>query len=130
MPLIEALLALTVVVAVAELFAVLLSLGDETVAVLLSVVAIAGAVTTIVIVALVFGARVAMLQLVELVPVQVQPVAVRETNVVPAGMVSVTTTLAAATVVDGFVTVIVYVSVPLTLTGSGLSVFVIERSAT
>ena len=86
--------------------------------------------TTIVIVAIELAARLAMLQLVVLVPEQVQPDAVLETNVVPAGIVSVTTTLVAAMVVDGFVTVIVYVSVPPIDTGSGLSVFVIERSAT
>src|SRR5687767_15295446 len=45
-------------------------------------------------------------------------------------MVSETLTSVAATVDELFVTLIVYVSVPLTTTGSGESVFVIDRSAT
>jgi hypothetical protein len=130
MPLMTALLALTVVVAVAELFAVLLSLGEVTVAVLDSDVGLPGAVTTRSKLAEAPAARAARVQVTGDDALQVQPVPLAETNVVPAGIVSETLTVVAATVAELFVTVIVYVSVPLMATGSGLSVFVIERSAT
>jgi hypothetical protein len=97
----------TDVKAVAVLFPAVLSLGDVTVAVFERVCAALGAVTTIVIVALVFAASVAMLQLVVVVPEHVHPVAVLETKVVLAGIVSVTTTFAAGIVAELFVTVIV-----------------------
>ena len=97
----------TVVVAVAELFAALLSLGDETVAVLLIVPAVDGAVTTIVKLALVFFTRVARVQVTVVVPEHAHPVPLAETNVVPAGSVSTTLTEVASMVVDGFVTAIV-----------------------
>ena len=97
----------TDVKAVTVLFPAVLSLGDVTVAVFERVCAALGAVTTIVIVALVFAASVAMLQLVVVVPEHVHPVAVLETKVVLAGIVSVTTTFAAGIVAELFVTVIV-----------------------
>lgn len=63
------------------------------------------------------------------VPTQPVPwLGVAEVNVTPAGNVSVTVT-AAALAGPLFVTVIEYVRVPLTDTGSGESVFVIDRSA-
>src|SRR5205823_2271766 len=58
----------------------------------------------------------------------VQPVPVAETNVVPAGRVSVTVTVAAS-LGPAFATSTVYVSVPPAATGSGASVTAIERSA-
>jgi hypothetical protein len=95
-----------------------------------SVVGVDGAVTTIVIVELAPAASEDKVQLVAEVPLQVHPLAVRDWNVVPAGIVSVRVRFAAGTPAELFVTVIVYVNVPPVVTGSGLSVFVIDRSAT
>src|SRR4051794_17081760 len=97
----------TAVDAVAVLFARVLSLGDVTVAVFDSVCGVPGAVTTMEIAALVFAARVAMLQLVVVVPVHVQPGAVLDTNTVLAGIVSVTTTFTAGIVAESLVAVTV-----------------------
>jgi hypothetical protein len=63
----------------------MLSLGDDTVAVLDKVVAAAGAVTTIVIVAVPRAASEAIVQVVVVVPLQVQPAAVRLTKVARRG---------------------------------------------
>jgi hypothetical protein len=99
--------AVTVVGSVSELFAVLLSVADETVAVLLIVPAVAGAVTMIVIVAVVFFASVVRVQETAIVPVQVQPAPVADCRDVPVGIVSETVTFAASIIVEGFVTVMV-----------------------
>jgi hypothetical protein len=106
-PLITALLALTVVVAVAELFPATLSLGDVTVAVLLRVVADPGAVTTRSKLAELLAARDGRVHVTGDDALQVQPVPLAETNVVPAGIVSETLRDVAATVAELFVTVIV-----------------------
>src|SRR5688572_29723205 len=97
----------TVVVAVAELFAALLSLGDVTVAVFVSVAGTAGAVTTIVKISIALAAIEARVQVTVSVPVQAQPAPLAETNVVPTGIVSETLTAVAATVAELFVTLIV-----------------------
>jgi hypothetical protein len=88
-----------------------------------------GAVTVIVIDADAPGASVARVHVTVVVPEQLQPVPVAETRLVPAGSGSETLTEFAVTVDELFVTVTVYVRVPFVWTGSGESVFVIERSA-
>jgi hypothetical protein len=96
----------TVVVAVALLFAGVLSLGEDRVAVLLSVVAVPGALTTIVNVAVVPAASVARVHVTVGLPEQLQPVPVDEMNVVPAGSGS-DTLMELASIVELFVTPIV-----------------------
>ena len=97
----------TVVVAVAELFPVMLSLGDVTVAVFVKVVGIGGAVTTIAKLAEAAAASEARVQVTVVVPAHSQPLPLAETNVVPTGSVSETLREVAATVAELFVTLIV-----------------------
>lgn len=74
--------------------------------------------------------RLALLQLTPPVTgLHVQPVPLAPINEVPAGNVSVTTTLVAE-LGPALDTVTVYVSIPFAITGSGKADFVIERSAT
>ena len=81
----------TVVLAVAELLAALLSLGEVTVAVLLIVPAVDGAVTTIVMGgAAEFPVIDGRVHVTVVVPEQAQPVPLAEPKVVPTGIVSVT----------------------------------------
>jgi hypothetical protein len=104
---IDALFALTVVACVAELFAVLLSFGDVTVAVFDKVVAVAGAVTTRLNDAEAPAASAGRVHVTGEDALHVQPVPLAETKVVPAGMVSATLRLVAGTAEELFVTVIV-----------------------
>ena len=98
----------TVVLAVALLFAVLVSFGELTVAVFEMVCAVEGAVTTIVIAgAVVLGAMDGRVQVTVVVPAQIQPVPVDETKVVPAGSGSDTLTEVAVIVDELLVTLIV-----------------------
>lgn len=97
----------TVVVAVAELFPVMLSLGDVTVAVFVNVPGVGGAVTTIVKAAAAPAAMDPRVHVTVSVPLQVHPDPLAETNVVPSGMVSVTLTDVAATVAELLLTVMV-----------------------
>src|SRR5438105_2603525 len=120
----------TVVVAVSELLPVTLSLGEETVAVFVIVPVVLGAFTTRSKLADAPAARDARVHVTVDVPEQLQPVPLAETNVVPLGIVSDTVTDVAGTALELLVTVMVYVTFPLIATGSGESVFVIERSAT
>ena len=95
----------TTVVSVSELLPGVLSFGDETVAVLDRVCSVAGAVTLIVITgALEFAAIEAVVQVIVVVPEQVQPVPEAE-PVMPPGSGSETLTEVAATVVELFETV-------------------------
>lgn len=106
-------------------------MGDDTVALLVIDPGDAGAVTTIVIVGAGPGGRLPPVLLQVTVPdtlLHVQFVPVALTNVVPAGSVSTTLT-ADASLGPALLTLIVYVSVPPVATGSGESVFVIDRSA-
>ena len=81
----------TVVLAVAELFAALLSLGELTVAVLLIVPAVDGAVTTIVMDGAVeFPVIEGRVHVTVVVPEQAQPGPLAEPKIVTAGIVSVT----------------------------------------
>ena len=81
----------TVVVAVAVLLPGVLSLGELTVAVLLMVPAVGGAVTTIVMGgAAEFPVIDGRVHVTVAVPEQAQPVPLAETKVVPAGIVSAT----------------------------------------
>jgi hypothetical protein len=122
----------TVVAAVAVLFAGVLSLGEDTVAEFVIDPGVLGAVTTIVMFGAAPGARLPPVRLQVTVPdtlLQVQfERAVALTKVVPAGIVSTTLT-ADASSGPAFDTPMVYVNVPLMNTGSGESVFVIDRSA-
>jgi hypothetical protein len=106
LPLMTALSVLTVVVAVAELLPATLSLGEVTVAVLVRVVGVAGAVTTMSKLAELAAASDGRVQVTGDAALHVQPVPLAETKVVPTGIVSETLTLFAPTV-DGFVTVMV-----------------------
>ena len=93
------------VVSVSELLPGVLSLGEDTVAVLDRVWAVAGAVTLIVITgALEFAAIEARVQVIVVVPEQVQPIPEAE-PVMPPGSGSETLTDVAATVVELFETV-------------------------
>ena len=106
------------------------ALDADTLAVSLSVVGAAGAVTTIEIAGAAPVASVGSVHVT--VPpacVHVQPVPVALTNVVPVGIVSVTVSWVAV-IAEVLVTVAVYVSVAPVATGSGESVSAIERSAT
>ena len=122
----------TVVLAVAVSLAGLGSgVADETVALLVSVPAWPGAVTTMVITGAVDPAvSVGRVQVTETLPalLHVQPAPMAETNVTPAGSVSATDRLAAS---DGpvLVTVSWYDTLPAATTVAG-PVLVIERSAT
>jgi hypothetical protein len=120
----------TVVVCVAELLPAMLSLGEVTVAVFESVPVVPGALTTMSKLADAPAASDALVHVTVDVPEQLHPVPVAETNVVPLGIESLTLTDVAGTELELLVTVTVYVTFPLTATGSGESVFVIERSAT
>ena len=122
--------AVTVVVAVAELLPVMLSLGEITDAVFERVAAVPGALTTMSKLAEVPAASDGRVHVTVDVPEQVHPVPLAETKVVATGIVSVTLSDVAATVLELFVTLIVYVRFAFVWTGSGESVFVIERSAT
>jgi hypothetical protein len=118
----------TVVVAVALLFAVLGSeVVELTVAVFESGAAAVG-VTTIVTVAEAPEASVPRLHVTVAVPEQEPTDGVADTKVTPAGSVSLTLTAAAA-LGPALAAVSVYVRFVPTVTGSGESVFVIERSA-
>jgi hypothetical protein len=119
--------------AVAELLLETGSVGadaGEICAVLVSVEAVTGAVTVIVIVSVAPTARTPMLQLTVALPVQVTPAgtAEDETKVVLAGMVSVSVALVVATA-PKFVTWIVYTSAPETNTGVGAAEIETARSA-
>src|SRR3954451_3488956 len=103
LPLMTTFVALTVVVAVAELLPTTLSLGDVTVAVFVRVVAAAGAVTTMSKLAELAAASEGRVHVTGDAALHVQAVPAAETKVVPAGIVSETLTLFAVTV-DGFVT--------------------------
>ena len=95
----------TVVASVSELLPGVLSLGEDTVAVLDKTCSVAGAVTLIVITgALEFAAIEAVVQVIVVVPEQVQPVPEAE-PVMPPGSGSETLTKVAATVVELFETV-------------------------
>src|SRR5438067_6570978 len=94
----------TVVVAVAELLVVMLSLGEETVAVLLIVPVVPGAFTTRSKLADAPAARDVRVHVTVDVPEQLHPVPLAETNVVPVGIVSDTETDVAGTVFELFVT--------------------------
>jgi hypothetical protein len=65
---------------------------------------VVGAVTVIVIGAVVFGASVERVHVTVVVPLQLQPVPLAETNVVPAGSVSETLSELAVIVVELFLT--------------------------
>jgi hypothetical protein len=99
--------AATVVVAVALLFPVVVSLGDDTVAVLVRVCGVLGAVTVIVIAAVAPAASVARVHVTVAVPEQLQPVPFAETNVVVGGRVSETLTEFASVTALLFVTLTV-----------------------
>src|SRR5882762_4827851 len=120
--------ALTVVTCVAELS---LRFGSSsfaaTLAVLLMPPVCVGVTTSVTVAELPF-ARDPSAQLIVLVPVQLLWLGVTETNVSPAGSVSLTLTPVAA-LGPLFVTVIVYVRLPPTMTGSGESALVMLRSA-
>ena len=95
----------TEVVSVSELSPRVLSFGDETVAVFDKTCSVAGAVTLIVITgALEFAAIEARVQVIVVVPEQVQPIPEAE-PVMPPGSGSETLTEVAATVVELFETV-------------------------
>jgi hypothetical protein len=97
-----------VVIADAVLLPGVLSLGELTVAVLVIVPGLEGAVTTMVMLgAVVLGAIEALVQVTVVVPEQLHPVPVAETKVVSAGRGSLTLTEVAVTVEELFVTSIV-----------------------
>src|SRR3954447_14646003 len=113
------------------LFVGVLSFGEDTVAEFVIDPGVLGAVTTTVMFGAAPGARLPPVRLQVTVPdalLQVQFVPVALTKVVPAGSVSTTLT-ADASSGPALLTPIVYVRVPFTVTGSGESVLVIERSA-
>ena len=122
--------AVTVVVAVAELLPAMLSLGEVTEAVFERVAAVPGALTTMSKLAEAPIASDGRVHVTVDVPEQVHPVPLAETKVVATGIVSVTLSDVAATVLELLVTFIVYVRFAFVWTGSGESVLVIERSAT
>jgi hypothetical protein len=108
----------------------MLSLGELTDAVFESVAAVPGALTTMSKLAEVPAASDGRVHVTVDVPEHVQPLPLAEMKVVAPGIVSVTLSDVAGTVAELLVTLIVYVRLPFVWTGSGESVFVIERSAT
>src|SRR5687768_1541068 len=93
----------TVVISVSELFPVMLSLDEETVAVLLIVPGVDGAVTTILKLSVAPAAIDGIVHVTGDDALHVQPVPPADTKVVPTGMVSDTLTDVAATVAELFV---------------------------
>jgi hypothetical protein len=108
----------------------MLSLGEVTDAVFERVAAVPGALTTMSKLADAPAASDARVHVTVDVPEQLHPAPLAETKVVPPGIVSLTLSDVAGTVLELFVTLIVYVRFAFVWTGSGASVFVIERSAT